>query len=146
MNTTTDDDEQPPNSILSHHIPAGWRFYVYGEDDAGDPLFSFWMETASGHVVCLYERNEGHGHWLSTTDDDEDYEYERPSEELEALLGEVAGTGGAVDGARVESLPDHESYFFRLVHGTIEQRGRAPNELLAYIGECAGTEVHLDAE
>lgn len=130
--------------LLAHHDPVGWRFYRYGEDDNGDPLFSFWMNVDDNTGVCIYERNAGAGKWLSTHHDDEEYSGLEPSDELEELLAEICGTGGSVDGSRVEALPDHESYFFRVVHGTIEQKGRAPEELMAYLMDVTGTELTIE--
>lgn len=130
-------------SLLDHHDPVGWRFYVYGEDDNGEPLFSFWMDVDDDTGVCIFERNQGAGKWLGTHHDDEDYSGLDPSDELEGVLRDICGSGGSVDGARVEALPDHESYFFRIVHGTIEQKGRAPEELMAYLMDLTGTELTI---
>lgn len=131
-------------SILEHHEPASWRFYRYGEDADGEPLFSFWMNLDDNTGVCLYERNRGAGKWLSTHHDDEEYEGQPPSEELKRVLRDVMGTGGSVDAGRVHALDDYERYFFQVVHGTIEQKGSAPDELFVFLSEIAGTEVRIE--
>lgn len=129
--------------LLEQHDPISWRFYTYGLDEHGDPLFSFWMNIAPNTGVCIYDRNAGAGKWLSTRHSDDDYEGQPPSDELKAVLRDIVGAGGSVDGDRVQSLPDHEEYFFRVVHGTIDQKGKAPNELMAFLMEVAGTELEL---
>ena len=130
--------------LLDYHDPESWRFYVYGSDDAGDPLFSFWMNTGPNTGVCIYERNAGAGKWLSTDHGDDEYQGQPPSEELKSVLRDVVGTGGSVAGERVHSLPEHEAYFFRVIHGTIEQKGKAPEELMAFLMEIAGTELRIE--
>jgi hypothetical protein len=129
-------------SLLDHHEPESWRFYRYGEDDEGEPLFSFWMNINDSTGVCIYDRSSGM--WLSTHHDDEEYQGQPPSDELKAVLRDVMGTGGFVDADRVHALPDHERYFFQSVHGTIEQKGKAPDELLAFLSQLAGTEVRIE--
>lgn len=130
-------------SILEYHEPQSWRFYVYGEDDAGDPLFSFWVNLSDDTGVCLYERNQGAGKWLSTHHSDDEYQGVPPSDELKDILADIVGTGGGVDADRVHALPDHERYFFQVVHGTIEQKNYAPPELMEFLIEVAGTELRL---
>lgn len=129
--------------ILQHHEPESWRFYVYGEDEEGEPLFSFWMNTGPNTGVCIYSRNQGAGKWLSTAHDDDEYSGQPPSEELKDALRDVMGTGGSIDAERIHSLPDHERYFFQAVHGTITQKGKAADELLRFLSQIAGTEVTL---
>lgn len=128
--------------ILSEHDPVSWRFYVYGKDDAGDPLFSFWMDLDDDIGVCIYERNQGAGKWLSTRHDDEEYQGRPPSDELLDVLEDLV-IGDGVEGWRVTDLPNHERYFVQIVHGTIEQKGRAPPELLEFLSQVCGTEVRL---
>lgn len=130
-------------SLLDYHEPESWRFYRYGTDDEGEPLFSFWMNIGPNTGVCLYERNQGAGKWLSTQHDDEDYDGEPPSDELKDILAEIVGTGGSVEGERIHALPDHERYFFQVVHGTIEQKGRAPDELMLFLSQLAGTDLKI---
>lgn len=130
--------------LLTHHDPVSWRFYVYGKDDDGEPLFSFWMNIGPETGVCIYERNQGAGKWLSTHHGDEEYTGRPPSDELEELLGEVVGTGGGIAAERVHDLPDHERYFFQVIHGTIEQKGRAPPELMQYLMDITGTELRIE--
>lgn len=133
-------------SLLEYHDPESWRFYRYGTDADGEPLFSFWMNINENTGVCLYERNQGAGKWLSTHHDDEEYEGEPPSDELKDILREAVGTGGSIDGERVQDLPDYERYFFQVVHGTIEQKGRAPKELMLFLSEIAGTNLKIVSE
>ena len=130
-------------SLLDHHEPESWRFYRYGEDDEGEPLFSFWMNIGPNTGVCLYERNQGHGKWLSTAHDEEEYSGDPPSEELKQCIRDSIGDGPGVRREDILSLPDHEEYFFRSVHGTIEQKGKAPEELLRFIQHVVGNEVRI---
>ena len=131
-------------SLLDYHEPESWRFYRYGVDEAGEPLFSFWMNIDDSTGVCIYDRSGGHGMWLSTHHDDDEYQGQPPSDELKAVLREVIGPDGYVEGDRVTALPDHERYFFQAVYGTIEQKGTAPPELLRFIEHVVGSEVRLD--
>lgn len=130
-------------SLLDHHEPESWRFYRYGADDEGEPLFSFWMNIGPNTGVCLYERNQGHGKWLSTAHDEEEYSGEPPSEELKQCIRDSIGDGPGVRREDVLDLPDYEEYFFRSVHGTIEQKGKAPEELLRFIQHVVGNEVRI---
>jgi hypothetical protein len=133
-------------SILDHHDPQSWRFYYYGDDDNGDPLFSFWMTVDDTTGVCIYERNSGAGKWLSTDHDEEEYAAMRPTEELKDVLRAAVGPDSkGVDTSRVESLPNYEQYFFQVIHGTIEQKHKAPEELLAFLEEICGTELRIEA-
>jgi hypothetical protein len=47
--------------IMQFAEPTGWRFYRYGRDDGGDPMFSFWMDVGRDTGVCLYERGDDNG-------------------------------------------------------------------------------------
>lgn len=129
--------------ILRHHEPESWRFYTYGYDDAGDPLFSVWMNIGPNTGICIYDRNEGHGKWLSTELTDEEYSGQPPSEDLKQVIRDAIGDGKGVRAEDVEDLPDHEEYFFRTIHGTIEEKGCAAPELLRFIEHIVGSEVHL---
>lgn len=130
-------------SILDHHDAVSWRFYTYGEDDNGHPLFSFWMNVGQETGVCIYDRNGGAGMWLSTDHADDEYTGRPPSEGFKDVLRDIVGTGSSIEAERVEQLPDHEAYFFRVIHGTIEQKGKAPDELMAFLMEVADTELRI---
>jgi hypothetical protein len=130
--------------ILRNHSVESWRFYVYGEDDEGEPLFSFWMNTGPNTGVCIYERNQGAGKWLSTVHDDEEYTGKPPSDLLkEVIRGAIGQDTRGVPAERMHDLPDHERYFFQVIHGTIEQKGKAPDELLRFIEHVVGNEVRI---
>jgi len=132
-------------SLLDHNEPESWRFYRYGEDDDGEPLFSFWMNIDDSTGVCIYERNQGAGKWLSTHHDDEEYTGEPPSDLLKGVIRGAIGkdTRGA-PAERMHDLPDYERYFFQAIHGTIEQKGKAPDELLRFIEHAVGNEVRIE--
>lgn len=133
-------------SLLDHHEPQSWRFYYYGDDEEGDPLFSFWMTVDDTTGVCIYERNNGAGKWLSTDHDEEEYAALEPTAELKDVLrAAVDPDGQGVDVSRVESLPNYEQYFFQVVHGTIEQKHKAPEELMAFLEAICGTELRIEA-
>lgn len=140
----TSSEDRKRNGLLQYHEPESWRFYRYGEDENGDPLFSFWMNINDSTGVCIFERNQGAGKWLGTHHDEEEYQGEPPSEELKSVLRDAIGTEGSVSGERVHALPDYEQYFFRVVHSTIEQKGKAPDELLAFLSQLAGAEVWIE--
>jgi hypothetical protein len=129
--------------LLQFHEPESWRFYVYGEDDEGDPLFSFWMNLTDNTGVCIYDRSGGTGKWLSTAHDDEEYTGQPPTADLKAAIRDSIGDGPGVRTEDIQALADHEAYFFRVMHGTIEQKGRAPDELLSFIEHVIGNEVRL---
>ena len=132
------------SGLLQHHEPESWRFYRYGEDDEGEPLFSFWMNLTDSTGVCIYSRNEGAGKWLSTSHDDEEYSGEPPSGLLkEAIRSAVRPDVTPPSRERLEDLPDHERYFFRAIQGTIDQKGKAPDELLRFVEHVVGSEVRL---
>jgi len=131
-------------SILDEYEPESWRFYRYGTDEDGEPLFSFWMNIGPNTGVCIYDRNGGVGKWLSTHHDDEEYSGQPPSDELKAVIRAAIGDGHGVESGRIESLPAHERYFFQVIHGTIEQKGKAPQELLRFIEHVVGHEVRLE--
>ena len=131
-------------SLLDHHEPESWRFYRYGTDDDGKPLFSFWMNIGPNTGVCIYERNQGAGKWLSTGHEDDEYTGEPPSDLLKEIIrGAIGQDSRGAPAERLDDLPDYEQYFFRSVHGTVEQKGKAPDELLRFIEHCVGTEVHI---
>jgi len=130
-------------SLLDHYDPDGWRFYHYGSDADGEPLFSFWMDVDDDTGVCIYERNAGAGKWLSTDHSDDEYAGVEPSDDLKAVLRDLVGEG--VDGDRVESLVDYERYFVQVVHGTIEQKGDAPPELLAFLEAITDTGLKIES-
>lgn len=131
-------------SLLDHHEPESWRFYRYGEDDDGEPLFSFWMNIDDSTGVCIYERNQGAGKWLSTHHGDEEYAGETPSDLLkEVIRGAIGEDTRGVPAERMHDLPDYERYFFQVIHGTIEQKGKAPDELLRFIEHVVGNEVRI---
>jgi len=131
-------------SLLDHHEPESWRFYRYGEDEEGDPLFSFWMNINDSTGVCIYDRSGGNGMWLSTAHDDEEYTGQPPSDLLnDVIRGAIGQDTRGVPAERVEDLPDYERYFFRAVAGTIEEKGKAPDELLRFIEHVVGREVHI---
>lgn len=131
------------SGLLGHHEPESWRFYVYGEDDDGEPLFSFWMNIGPNTGVCIYERNQGHGKWLSTAHDDDEYSGQPPSEGLKECIRDMVASERGVSMDRMRALDAHERYFLRSVHGTVEQKGHAPDELLRFIEHCVGGEVRL---
>ncbi|ELZ96621.1 hypothetical protein [Haloferax sulfurifontis] len=131
-------------TILDYAKPVAWRFYSYGTDGGGDPLFSFWAVLDEDTQVCIYDRNGGHGMWLSTDNEDGDHAGETPSDEFEEVLYDVLGTGGSVAAERLEPLPAYERYFFRVIHGTVEQTGSAPAELEAYLSHVAGEDVMVE--
>jgi len=67
-----------------------------------------------------------------------------PSEGLKSTLRDIVQPrDGGVDTDRVHELPDHERYFFQVVHGTIEQKGTAPEELLRFLSQIAGTDFRI---
>lgn len=127
--------------ILQWHDPVSWRFYVYGEDEDDDPLFSFWMNLNDDTGVCLYERNDGAGKWLGTSHDSDEYQGLEPTEGLKDCLADAVANDEGVRGEDVEALPDYEAYFFRLVHGTAEEKRRLPPSIVKFLEECVGTEV-----
>lgn len=129
--------------LLQYHDPIGWRFYSYGEDDAGEPLFSFWMNISDDTGVCIYDRNDGHGKWLGTSHRPNEYDGQPPSSELKTCIRDAIGDGPGVKRELVEALPGHEEYFFRIVHGTIEEKKRLPPGVMRFIEECVGNEVHI---
>lgn len=130
--------------LLDNHEPESWRFYVYGADEDGDPLFSFWMNIGSNTGVCIYERNQGAGKWLSTAHSDEEYQGRPPSDDLNDVLRDLTDPDGdGVSAERVDALPDHERYFVQVVHGTITQKDKASEELLRFLGDLLGTEVRV---
>lgn len=129
--------------LLQYHDPVGWRFYRYGEDADGEPLFSFWMNISIDTGVCVYERNAGEGKWLGTSHEPDEYEGEPPSSELKACICDAIGDGIGVEAEAVEALPDHEEYFFRIVHGTLEEKKRLPPGVMRFIEECVGNGVHI---
>lgn len=128
-------------SLLDHHEPESWRFYVYGSDDAGEPLFSFWMNIGPNTGVCLYERNGGEGKWLSTHHDDEEYQGQPPSEDLKEVLRDLIRDEVAAE--RVHDLPDHERYFVQSVHGTLAEKGKIPDELLRFLEQLTGSTLRI---
>jgi len=128
-------------SLLDHHDPESWRFYHYGSDDDDEPLFSFWLNIDDDTGVCIYERNAGAGKWLSTDHSDDEYTGVEPSDELRAVLGDLLD--GGIDADRLESLVDYERYFVQVVHGTINDRGHAPPELVAFLEDVAGSELEF---
>jgi hypothetical protein len=131
-------------SLLDHHEPESWRFYRYGEDDEGEPLFSFCMNINDNTGVCIYDRSGGHGMWLSTKHDDEEYTGEPPSDLLkEVIRGAIGQDTRGVPAERMHDLPDHERYFFQSIAGTIEEKGKAPDELLRFIEHVVGNEVRI---
>jgi hypothetical protein len=129
--------------LLQYHDPHSWAFYVYGEDDDGDPLFGFWMNIDETTGFCAYERNGGHGKWLGTEHQPEEYAAEAPTDELRECIRDAVVDDRGVDIEKVLALPAHETYFFQVVHGTIEQKHRASPALEAFIEECVGNEVSI---
>lgn len=131
-------------SLLDHHEPQSWAFYYYGDDESGDPLFSFWMNVNETTGVCIYERNNGAGKWLSTDHDEEEYAAIAPTDELKAALrAAVDPDSEGVKTDRVEYLPSYERFFFQVVHGTIEQKHKAPEELMAFLEEVCGRALEI---
>lgn len=139
----SDAGDRTARGLLQHHEPESWRFYRYGEDQDGDPLFSFWMNIDDGTGVCIYERNDGNGKWLTTEHAPEEYDGMPPSEDLKQVIRNSIGDGPGIKQEDVTALADHEEYFFRVVHGTIEEKGYAPPELLRFIEHVVGNEVTL---
>jgi hypothetical protein len=131
------------DGLLQYHDPESWRFYVYGEDEDGEPLFSFWMNITDNTGVCIYERNEGDGMWLSTDHDYEEYSGQPPTDDFKQVIRDAIGDGPGVRREVVQTLPDHEEYFLRVILGTIEQKGKAPPELLRFIEHVVGSEVRI---
>ena len=131
-------------SLLDHYDPDGWRFYHYGTDDDGEPLFSFWMDVDDDTGVCIYERNAGAGKWLSTDHSDDEYAGVEPSDGLKEILCEVVGPDGYVDSERVEALVEYEAYFFRIVYGTVEQKQNVPPELLAFLEDITDSTLRIE--
>lgn len=133
-------------SLLDNHEPQSWAFYYYGDDEDGDPLFSFWMNIDKTTGVCIYERNSGAGKWLSTDHNEEEYAAIAPTDELkEVLQAAVDPDSDGVDAERVGSLPNYEQYFFQVVHGTIEQKHKAPAELMAFLEAICGRPLRIEA-
>lgn len=140
----TDSRTATGRGLLQYHEPESWRFYRYGEDEDGDPLFSFWMNIDDDTGVCIYERNNGVGKWLSTEHAPEEYTGQPPSDELKQVIRDAIGDGPGVRPGAVKALPDHEEYFFRAVQGTIEQKGKCAAEILRFIEDVVGNEVRLE--
>jgi len=130
-------------SILDHYQPESWRFYRYGEDENGDPLFSFWMHFGGNFGVCVYDRNDGAGKWLSTEYDPDEYDDLEPTDELKQVIADAL-TDRGVAREDVQALPDHEEYFFRLIHGTIDQKDMLPDEVVAFVEDAVGSEVVVE--
>lgn len=129
--------------LLQYHDPDSWAFYVYGEDDDGDPLFGFWMNVDETTGFCAYERNEGAGKWLGTEHEPEEYAAQAPTPELRECIRTAVTADRGVDVEMVRNLPAHEEYFFRAVHGTLAQKHRASPALEAFIEECVGNKVSI---
>lgn len=110
-------------------------FYVY-EQDVEDPRFSFWIETEEAGGMALYDRPpEGAGMWLDPNDES-DYDGVDPTEAFEEVVAALLGDG--VDAGKVAELPPHEEYFFRVIHGTIDENpDGVPNAIWAYMHDCA---------
>jgi len=111
-----------------------YKFYLY-EQDPDDPRFSFWMSLDGAGEMALYDRPpEGDGMWLCP-DDNSDYGGQAPSETFENLLGQLMGNG--IDVGELTTLPPHEEYFVRVIHGTVEQNPDGiPSPLWAYMHDC----------
>jgi len=131
-------------SILDYVEPESWRFYYYGDDDRGQPLFSFWMNVDERTGVCIYERNGGHGKWLSTSHEPEEYSGQPPSDELEAILQEMVTSERGVRSDRLDDLEAYEQYFVKIVDGTVEEKGKVAPEIIAYLEEVVGGPITVD--
>lgn len=110
-------------------------FFIY-EEDVTDPRFSFWLQTEEAGGMALYDRPpEGAGMWLDP-EPGSDYDPLEPTDEFEECLAELIRDG--VDAGRVAELPSHEEYFYRVIHGSIDENPDGiPNPVWAYMHDCA---------
>lgn len=112
-----------------------YRFYVY--DDSGEePRYSFWISKDGEGQVALYDKPpEGHGMWLGV-DEDSEYDYEPPSEQLEETVANLMGDG--VPGEDLEQLESHERHFATILLGTINEKPKAvPSTVWGWMHDCA---------
>ena len=141
------DGGEPASGIMKFVEPTGWRFYRYGRDEGGNPMFSFWMDVDRDTGICLYERGGKQGRWLDTHHSSDDYAPIRPSDDLRKVLRQLLVSEEGVEAERVESLADHESYFARIIVGTLEDGKDLPDGVWAFLEDVAGTSlVVTDAE
>ncbi|MFW6039656.1 MAG: hypothetical protein ACOC9N_01100 [Gemmatimonadota bacterium] len=117
-------------------------FYVY-DDDPDDPRFGFWLETADGEGMSLYERQpDGDGMWLKPSQGS-DYGAVKPSADLKRTIAELLGDGVSI--TTVRKLPPHERYFVQVIHGTIEEKPDAiPDPVWYWMNETAAEVAHAE--
>lgn len=122
--------------MTDDELRGEYEFYIYDDDDPTDPRFSFWMYFEDAGGMCLYDRPpEGAGMWLSP-ERDSDYTPTKPTDEFKEVLADLLGDG--VDAGAVAELPAHEEYFFRVIHGTVDENPDGiPDPVWRWMHACA---------
>jgi len=121
-------------------------FYPYHGDKYG-----FWIEIDDDRALSLFEHTPENGMWLDPTTDHSDYGKEPPSDALRELVAFLMTTE-PVDMHKFQGeLPEYESHFVSVIHGTINQHSpdSIPDLVWDWMNDCAdefGVEPQYDEE